>query len=44
MDKDQNITRLDANGTMVSQEDANGNFLLYEMDETGLLKLSLIHI
>lgn len=23
---------------MVSQEDANGNFLLYEMDETGLLK------
>ena len=38
MDKDQNITRFDANGTMVSQEDANGNFLLYEMDETGLLK------
>ena len=38
IDKDQNITRFDANGTMVSQEDANGNFLLYEMDETGLLK------
>ena len=38
MDKDQNITRFDANGMMVSQEDANGNFLLYEMDETGLLK------
>ena len=36
-DKNQNVTRFDANGSMTAEEDSNGNFLLYDFDEKGLL-------
>lgn len=36
-DKDQNIYRFDANGFLTAQEDANGNYILYEYDDQGRL-------
>ncbi|HIX68914.1 MAG TPA: DNRLRE domain-containing protein [Candidatus Anaerostipes excrementavium] len=36
-DKDQNVYRFDANGFLTAQEDANGNYILYEYDDQGRL-------